>query len=66
MRTWYIRHEVVCEDGVDVRTFMKQQAAVDDATVIKTLEQVCPALNAALPGTLHCLERCIALNAALP
>ena len=41
LRTHYIRHEVLCDDGVDVRGFMKLQApSVDDATVIKTLEQV--------------------------
>lgn len=26
LRTWYIRHEVLCDDGVDVRSFLKMKA----------------------------------------
>ena len=40
VRTWYIRHEVVCEDGITVSEFMKQQSSADDAKVKKTLDDV--------------------------
>ena len=32
MRTWYIRHEVLCDDGIDVRTFLKGMAPADKAS----------------------------------
>ncbi|KOO35268.1 hypothetical protein Ctob_006459 [Chrysochromulina tobinii] len=41
IKTHYIRHEVVCAEGVTTREHMKAQAPdVDDATVIRTLETV--------------------------
>jgi elongation factor 3 len=43
LKTWYIRHEVVCEDGVSVREFAKTMApaeANDEATVVKALDDV--------------------------
>ena len=40
VRTWYIRHEVVCEDGVTVFEYMKQQSSADDVKVKKTLDDV--------------------------
>jgi len=48
LRTWYIRHEVLCDDGIDVRTFLKDKSPaklagggdVDDAFVEATLDQV--------------------------
>ena len=40
LRVWYIRHEVVCDDGVSVRAFMAKQASVSSETVTKTLDQV--------------------------
>lgn len=42
LRTWYIRHEVLCDDGVTVRAFLKQLAPADnnsDSVVDEVLEQ---------------------------
>jgi len=32
LRTWYIRHEVLCDDGIDVRTFLKSAAPEDKSS----------------------------------
>ena len=43
LKVWYIRHEVVADEGVTVRGFMKSMAPTeskDEATIIGTLEQV--------------------------
>ncbi|KAL1526637.1 hypothetical protein AB1Y20_015341 [Prymnesium parvum] len=43
LRTWYIRHEVLCDDGVTVRQFLKQNAPEDnnsDSVVEDVLVQV--------------------------
>eukprot|EP00967_Tisochrysis_lutea_P016134 scaffold18191_cov25-Tisochrysis_lutea.AAC.1 len=43
LRTWYIRHEVLCDDGVDVRSFLKEKAPEgrkDDALVEDVLSRV--------------------------
>ena len=53
LKVWYIRHEVVCDDGVTVRAFMKLKAppeAKDEATVIKALDDV------GFPETLQVCE----------
>lgn len=39
----YIRHAVMCEDGVDVRSYMKSQAPSHlsaDEVIIQTLDEV--------------------------
>jgi elongation factor 3 len=40
LKVWYIRHEVVCDDGVDVRSFMRQHASLDEAKLTETLTEV--------------------------
>jgi len=41
LRTWYIRHEVLCDDGIDVKTFLKQLAPhVTDEAIEGILDQV--------------------------
>ena len=43
LRTWYIRHEVLCDDGVDVRSFLKELAPEDkksDAKIEGVLDKV--------------------------
>ena len=32
LKTWYIRHEVLCEDGITVKTFLKQNAPEEKQT----------------------------------
>jgi len=43
LRVWYIRHEVQCEDGIDVRSYMRAMAPAGmgtDETVVSILEDV--------------------------
>eukprot|EP00308_Calcidiscus_leptoporus_P024138 CAMPEP_0119354166 /NCGR_PEP_ID=MMETSP1334-20130426/3204_1 /TAXON_ID=127549 /ORGANISM="Calcidiscus leptoporus, Strain RCC1130" /LENGTH=1441 /DNA_ID=CAMNT_0007367649 /DNA_START=67 /DNA_END=4392 /DNA_ORIENTATION=- len=43
LRTWYIRHEVLCDDGIDVRSFLTDLAPADkkdEATIEGVLERV--------------------------
>jgi len=43
LRTWYIRHEVLCDDGIDTRTFLKSLAPPEkksDEAIEAVLNQV--------------------------
>ena len=41
LKTWYIRHEVLCEDGITVKTFLRQNAPEEkqtDAAILQARE----------------------------
>ena len=45
LKTWYIRHEVLCEDGITVKTFLKQNAPEErqtDETILQVRETDAP------------------------
>jgi len=44
LRTWYIRHEVLCDDGIDVRTFLKMKAP-EGRQVDSIVEEVLSRVN---------------------
>ena len=52
LKTWYIRHEVLCEDGITVKTFLKQNAPEEkqtDAAILQARETDAPRT----PGAAH-------------